>query len=95
MKLTNAVLRERQLIAASLLRAISSVGWTEEEAAERIGLKPRALSAWVNAEVAVRTEVVFACPVLGDAFRTALCSHQHESLVTLVRRLRKPRKGKR
>ena len=95
MKLTAAVLRERQLIASSLLRAISGVGWTEQKAADQIGIKTSTLDDWVNARVAIRVELVSACKGLRDAFRIAYCSHEHESLALLVRKPRGTRKGAR
>lgn len=70
-------LKQRRIIAAALLRAISDAGATNEKAALWLGLSDRAMFGWVHAEQPVKLEKILACSQLGKRFRRSLCTEEH------------------
>jgi hypothetical protein len=69
--------KQRQLIAAALLRAISVQGATNTQAAKWLGISPRTMFGWVHCDHPISVEKVLACRQIHDAFRAALCTYEH------------------
>ncbi len=78
--------KQRQLIAAALLRSISVQGGTNAKAAKWLGISERTLFGWVHCIHAIAVERVLASTRLGDEFRRALCVHQHDPVPYVARR---------
>lgn len=76
----------RQVIAVALLRSISEQGATNAGAARWLGVSERTIYAWTHCKRPVDVEVVLACPQLAKTFRTALCTHVHDSVPYVARR---------
>lgn len=74
------VSKHRRKIAAALSHAISVQGATDSAAARWLKIPARRLYAWLSCETPIVAEIVFACPQLSEAFREALCVHEHEAL---------------
>jgi len=74
---SEAEAKQRRIIAAALLRAISDAGGTNETAALWLGVSNRTVFGWVHAEQPVKLETLLACPQLGKRFRRFLCSEEH------------------
>lgn len=81
--------KQRQIVAAALLRAVSVQGATNSAAARWLKISPRTMYAWTHCETPILVEIVLACPQLHDAFREALCVHEHESAPYIAKKVRR------
>lgn len=78
--------KARADLARALLKVIRDRELSQEGAARLIGVAKSTIGRWVRLDVEMNIEAVVASPGIGDAFKRALCTHDHDDSVPYVAR---------
>lgn len=73
-----ALKRARQLIAASLVQAMRELDASQGAVARWTKKSARTVRNWVHEQNPINVEAVLASSKLGERFRRALCTHDHD-----------------
>lgn len=70
-------LRAREILVASLSRAMNETEATQRSVARLAQVAPVTVHRWLQGETPISVEAVLSCQGLGEAFRRALCTFDH------------------